>query len=1486
VGDDCAVSVCLLDLQSAEGETVMSQTATTPEARPQTTTLTQPDAVPAIQALAFRVFTSADPAHPFADTDWQPTEHMLTILRPDPNDPARDQLFVDDVHIEPTNWQWRYADSDLVWHQGIHDGYLGGHLTLYGRGGQGRMTFGAIEQAVQVQYVAAVYKCKLSSNAGATLDRSGNLSWDTTSDAWKNATWVDAMVFGYYSFPYRINHAPAIATACAFTDTRGNGSCWAPWTPPAAYQAANLFKGPCETNPADRGDAGNSTFTFRDLMLDYVLQEGVNPAADPQADGQISSVFPYRMTVQFVNQLFLQFDGAIVVNGASAAEGGVVYAVKGQALHAPHLVGSYVLRVGDGAPSALVSVHDTALVVNGQRIDNVTLDEASLRWHGLSAETAAAAGIPTEGYLAFAASGDAIVASSFGATGARVGAGMLERRHPELVERQPKLKLKLGKPLESNLNVNGLMTMNNYELVSVKQGDQTVSTYQDVIQKPTMDSFYKILQSYIDRDLREQYITKAPIDLDDREKAIAADNANNQTFYKLLQVPYVTNGLAQAQASDDQIRHLNAARARKVLTNEPAKHAEFTSQISQLYQYHWEKKFGQITAYLVDQNTIDHNADIDGVQKEWIGEIELGAESIANPNDPTGTVNQQITYINELTSNAKSKKAYWAYMLYLYLVSNEAMQAYQHAINNPPQSNKTDASQSITLLLQTNNAILNVLDPSGYFSGQYTEVLQMFNLSGVLTNWINYGGNLSNFSFAAEEILRGYLNTYVNALDPDIAKRVQELQKAFTQETIEGIRQVYIQSLSEVGVAGSWADLMEIYDHNLLSKGGSSFKILAIGFAASMNIISIVMMCSGKQSFLDLSGETQARVIIGGIDALAHVMAYAIKGGLRSYYFLDRTASYWSQTKQLFKLFNFESTVAQDSIGTIQNGFVRWLARGNEAASVEAAVALVTDAEAEELSFAQKFFGGSLDEFVAVRLGTVLAVANLILCAIQLAKDTDKYDKIVDSLFVAAAALDIIALTATWSLAFVAAETTGAALISGIASVAGPLAILASIVGIILFFVFQKEHDPVYRFLQDYAKPKNLYMDGTAIDYFALNRTKDNKVLPAGMGLLATTVSSQRHVVGGGNNVPIIYYTYTVSDQSKALTFKADGSGASNADFSHTWANVFSLSVDDQGIAQFFAVTPERSGTKSYALATKDNSLVLQDLSSKDNTEDARKWIVAIISSDSAGGDTNVPTAAIVSLQNKANNMYLKNDLTLSSAITVPPGESYNLIDFSVSPVWRLKRVYSGIANVTYEPLVVFVDPADTTNISGSLAARPFIGQGGQHPYTWTQPTGLPDFLTFDTTTGAATFKKFATTTLTPDQMNSLASKDYTVNVSSKLEDGSSVSATATLTVKVLNIKAPYQLTYRDMCLVVGKDDKATCTPGMMPFITGATWSVAPNLPSFLRLNPFSGAITQSAAPTATMPQTTYTVTVKNTLGQTSAPARITVNDAQTGCPA
>src|SRR6185312_13149609 len=393
-----------------------------------------------------------------------------------------------------------------------------------------------------------------------------------------------------------------------------------------------------------------------------------------------------------------------------------------------------------------------------------------------------------------------------------------------------------------------------------------------------------------------------------------------------------------------------------------------------------------------DQNK-DHSSDIQRIKQEWIQEIEAGAEGIADPKDPTATVNSQIAYINQLTERAQSTSTYWAYSLYLYLVSNEALQAYQHQINSPTTP---DASQSLTLLLQTNNAVLNVLDPSGYFSGEYTQVLQMFNLSGLLANWVDYGGNLSDFSFAAVEILQAYLAKYVDSFDPEIAKMVQKLQKELTAETVDGFLGLFTRALAEAGVQGSWGDLMGVYERLLADKIGTGFSLLAKAFAVSMGITAIFMMVEGKIKWKDLSPEAQARAIIGGIGILAQTMAYFIKGGLRTYYFLDRTMSGWSQTKQLFRLFNISGEVAQANISSLDNGLVRWLARGNRVSSVEAARAVGRGVGFGDETLATKIFGRSLDEFIAVRLGTLLAVANLILSAYQLSQDKDHYDTIVD----------------------------------------------------------------------------------------------------------------------------------------------------------------------------------------------------------------------------------------------------------------------------------------------------------------------------------------------------------------------------------------------------------------------------------------------------------------------------------------------------------
>ncbi|SAL25423.1 hypothetical protein [Caballeronia humi] len=1444
---------------------------------------------PSNNVITYRVSTARPALSLFSEAGWDETSHTVTILRHDPDDHSHDELFVDHVHIERRNWSWRYPDTDLVWGQGEGEEHLGGHLSLYGNHGQGVTSRGSVVSKVQVQRVAAMYKCRIAADAGATVDKTGVLSWDSDSDQWKKASWHDVLVFGYYSFEYQVHFAPADVTVCAFIDKRGSGSCWVPWTPPEEYLAPNLFKDVCKSKEPDSGSPGSYAFAFADLLLDFHLADGFDPDVDASADGgAIGSVFPKRMTVEFVNQLFMEFNGAMAIPGPNPSDPAKVYAVTGRSVNAmtSRLIGSYLVSQPSKPEKALFSVHQGKLIVDGQAHDQSELVGDTLSWTDLPADLADQTGLPATGSATFSGDGTHIITTSFGATGKRLPAAELHAAHRDLIHRQPRLARAMLASGVGGLKVDGLLTMKNFELHEVTEGGQKSSVYVDKVQAPTMTSYDKILRTFMTKDLRETYLSNAPVDLDDEERAISQKNAQFATFCKSLEVPYLVNVLAQGVAQDEYAKNLNAARARKFLSKHPAKCDEFSELVSTLYQHHWEKQFPQIREYLKDQNN-DHDRDIDSIRQKWIAEIQAGAESIADPDHPQATINEQIKFIEELTTQAKTTRTYWAYMLYLYLTSNEQLQAYRLQISSPARRNMAD-SQSLALLLQTNNGVLNVLDPSGYFSRQYSEVMQMYNLSGIVSDWVDYGGNMDNFCYAAEEILKGYIKKYVNSLDPDIQKSVMDLQKEMSAANIQQIREAYMQALSQIGVQGSWGELMAIAQRDHFSKFGAGMSKLAMAFGFSLNITSIVMLVNGGVSFKDLSAETQARAIIGGIDALAHGMAFLLKGGTRAYFFLDRTASYWSQTKQLGRLLFIDEEVAQASINAFGNAGVRWISRGNEASSVVAMMSRTATTHILDDTPWTRVMGRSLDEFVAVRLGTVLAVANLIISAIQLSKDKNKYDKAVDGVFVAAAALDVIALTATWALSFMIAGTTGAMVVSAIASIAGPLALLASIIGIILVFVFQKEHDIIYRFLEDYARPKGYFMEGTSIDYFSINRTNDGKALPAGISLVTTQLVWESRIIDvpsgpDGGFTRETLYEPKISDTAKALTFQSSAQPAEDS-FTHSWGNVLSLVVDEAGIANFIAITPDRKNRKLLALAVdqKTNGVVLQDLSAEGmNTEEqakARQWDVTIISSDSGGGDDTLPSKARVLLRHKTSGKLLDTlglkfvtDFSNPQTTYTPPSP---VTDW---PLWSLKRSVAAVGNITYEDLLICLDPADTSRnlqVGGALD----IGQSGQEPYTWSLGAGWPTYLSLDEKRGTVSLKKDALPKKLSDaEFKAMAEKQYAITVGSKLEDGSAVSAPAQLKVQVRHISAPYEVRYGlPLLLKVGKKYDKPTLPGLVPYVTG-TFSVAPALPGFLHLNSFNGSISMVDAPTALMTRQTFTVTLKNEFGEASGKIDIEV---------
>lgn len=98
------------------------------------------------------------------------------------------------------------------------------------------------------------------------------------------------------------------------------------------------------------------------------------------------------------------------------------------------------------------------------------------------------------------------------------------------------------------------------------------------------------------------------------------------------------------------------------------------------------------------------------------------------------------------------------------------------------------------------------------------------------------------------------------------------------------------------------------------------------------------------------------------------------------------------------------------------------------------------------------FFGRSMDEFMTTRFAAVMSIIGIVLSAIGLADSTTPLDKVMNSMFLLSSILDLVAAASEWVIA-AGVEEIGFLSIASISSLAGPLAILAAVVGVIIMLV-------------------------------------------------------------------------------------------------------------------------------------------------------------------------------------------------------------------------------------------------------------------------------------------------------------------------------------------------------------------------------------------------------------------------------------------------
>ncbi len=124
--------------------------------------------------------------------------------------------------------------------------------------------------------------------------------------------------------------------------------------------------------------------------------------------------------------------------------------------------------------------------------------------------------------------------------------------------------------------------------------------------------------------------------------------------------------------------------------------------------------------------------------------------------------------------------------------------------------------------------------------------------------------------------------------------------------------------------------------------------------------------------------------------------------------------------------------------------------------------------------------------FMVTRFAAAMSIVGIVLSGLGLADSSTPLDKAMNSMFLLSSILDLVAAVSEWAIA-AGVEAIGGLAISTIASIAGPLAIVAAVVGIIILLVemFTAKKP---------ANPSNAgyYMPYEAsIDYFQIINDKD-----------------------------------------------------------------------------------------------------------------------------------------------------------------------------------------------------------------------------------------------------------------------------------------------------------------------------------------------------------------------------------------------------------
>lgn len=407
-----------------------------------------------------------------------------------------------------------------------------------------------------------------------------------------------------------------------------------------------------------------------------------------------------------------------------------------------------------------------------------------------------------------------------------------------IIKPSPHLLHPSPSPANFSLSVNGLTALNPMEPVP-----ESPTQYRDVVSQAANKDFGDIIAYYMDDDLRTTFVQATHIVLEDATvKAIATDSSDNSTFYKTLQVPYVTSSLSRSTLPE--AKECNGLRAQAQLQNIPTESETYKRHADKLYRHRYLLKFPSIQAYLDDQAQGDYTANIKNAAETLKDNIKAVAEGMGDGGDSDEAAKNLQTALDDvdsLCSWALDKKLLWAFELYWWGVTTYLPSVAAQIASGGATSGTV--SRMLKSLTGTFGVLENgQINPDGKsFQQAFNDVVRVFMMTSMIPQFIDPNGVSDDFDSVLKDMLEEFYEANKTSLSSDL---VEEANNAKFLAANDFIRQQMFNSLDMSmllgGSLGDWADVVKGF--NGFNEKSDWFKKLANGAEISGTFLR--MACS------------------------------------------------------------------------------------------------------------------------------------------------------------------------------------------------------------------------------------------------------------------------------------------------------------------------------------------------------------------------------------------------------------------------------------------------------------------------------------------------------------------------------------------------------------------------------------------------------------------------------------------------------------------